>query len=83
MLKPAASLKPAQVLWTWSNGFPIQGSCVQNHWVAPRTTQASILPWLIKLVPGISWNLVVKSKLPPSSVSVVLGQFSRIHKKGP
>ena len=41
-------------------GFPIQGSRVQNHWVAPRS---------IKSVPGISGNLVVKSKLPPRSCS--------------
>ena len=29
-------------------GFPIQGSCVQNHWVAPRSTQPFILPRSIK-----------------------------------
>ena len=50
-------------------GFPIQGSRVQNHWVAPRSTQPFILPRSIKLVPGISGNLVVKSKLPPRSGS--------------
>ena len=37
---------------------------VQNHWVAPRLTQPFILPWSTKLVPEISGNLVVKSKLP-------------------
>ena len=41
-----------------------QGSRVQNHWVAPRSTQPFILPRSIKWVPGISRNLVVKSKLP-------------------
>ena len=28
-------------------GFPIQGSRVQNQWVAPRSTQPFILPRLI------------------------------------
>ena len=50
-------------------GFPIQGSRVQNHWVAPRSTQPFILPRSIKWVPGISGKLVVKSKLPPRSGS--------------
>ena len=40
-------------------------SRVQNHWVAPSSTQPFILPRSIKWVPGISGNLVVKSKLPP------------------
>ena len=48
-------------------GFPIKGSHVQNHWVAPRLTQPSIFLRLIKLVRGISGSLVVKSKLPPRS----------------
>ena len=63
-------------------GFPIQGSRVQNHWVAPRSTQPFILPWSIKWVPGISGNLVVKSKLPPRSGSVALRQMYPNHKKG-
>ena len=50
-----------------SSGFPIQESRVQNYWVAPRSTQPFILPRSIKWVPGISGNLVVKSKLPPRS----------------
>ena len=50
-------------------GYPIQGSRVQNHWVAPWSTQPLILPRSIKWVPGISGNLVVKSKLPPRSGS--------------
>ena len=29
-------------------GFLIQGSCVQNHWVALRLTQPFILPRLVK-----------------------------------
>ena len=45
-------------------GFPIQGSRVQNQWMAPRSTQPFILPRSIKWVPRISGNLVVKSKLP-------------------
>ena len=47
----------------------IQGSRVQNHWVAPRSTQPFILPRSTKWVPGISGNLVIKSKLPPLSDS--------------
>ena len=35
----------------------------------PRSTQPFILPRLIKLLPGISGNLLVKSKLPPCSGS--------------
>ena len=49
--------------------FPIQVSRVQNHWVAPRSTQPFILPRSVKWVPEISGNLVVKSKLPPRSGS--------------
>ena len=52
-------------------GFPIQGSHVQNHWVAPRSTQSFILPRSIRWAPGISGNLVVKSKLPPQSGSTL------------
>ena len=48
---------------------PIQGSRLQNHWVAPRSTQRLILLRSIKWVPGISGNLVVESKLPPRSCS--------------
>ena len=43
-------------------GFPIQGSHVQNHWLSSRSTQPFMLPSSIKLVPGISRNLVVKSE---------------------
>ena len=50
-------------------GFPIQGSRVQNHWVAPRSTQPFIFLRSIKWVPRISGKLVVKSKLPPRSGS--------------
>ena len=51
----------------WSNGlvvkvagFPIQGSQVQNHWVAPRSVQSFIFPRSIKWVPGYPGNQVVK-----------------------
>ena len=53
----------------WGTGFPIQASHVRNHWEAPRLTQPFILLRSIKLVPGISGNLVVKSKLPSWSDS--------------
>ena len=43
------------------------GSRVQKHQVAPRLTQPFILPRSIKRVPGISGDLVEKSKLPPRS----------------
>ena len=57
-------------------GFPIQGSRVQNRWVAPRSTQPFIFPRSIKWVPGISRNWVVKSKLPPrSGASLELVEF--------
>ena len=49
-------------------GFPIKGSHVQNHWVVPRSTQIFIFLKSIKLVSGMSGNLVVKSKLPPRSI---------------
>ena len=48
-------------------GFPILAVRVQTHWVVPRLTQPFILLRSIKWVPGISGNLVVKSKLPPRS----------------
>ena len=54
-------------------GFPIQGFHVQNHWVAPRLTQPSILLRSIKWVPRISGILVVKSRLPPLSGSSLEG----------
>ena len=50
-------------------GFLIQRFHVQNHWVAPRSTQSFILPMSVKWVPEVSGNLVVKSKLPPQSGS--------------
>ena len=48
---------------------PIQRSHVQNYRLAPRSTQSFVLPRSIKWLPGISGNLVVKSKLPPRSGS--------------
>ena len=47
--------------------------------MAPRSTKPFIFPRLIKWVPGISGNLVVKSKLPPRNTSVALRHH---HKKG-
>ena len=60
-----------------SNPIRIQESGVQNHWLVPRSTQPFIHPWLIKWIPGISRNLVVKSS------SVALRQFIPIHKEEP
>ena len=45
--------------------FPVQGSHVENHWMAPSSTQPFILRRSIKLVPAFYKNLVVKIKLPP------------------
>ena len=59
----------------------IQGSRVEYHWVAPRSSQPFILPRSIIWIPGISGNEVVKSKLLPRSGSVDLRQLNRIHKK--
>ena len=47
--------------------YTYKTSRVQNHWVAPRSTQPFILPSSIKWIPGISGDLVVKSKLTPPS----------------
>ena len=54
------------VLWL-RRWIPNPGVLCSNHWVAPRSTQPIILPRLIKWVPGISGNLVAKSKLLPRS----------------
>ena len=61
----------------------ILGTRVQNHMVAPRLTQPFILLRSINWVPGISRNLVVKSKMSPRSGSVALRQLNPIQKKGP
>ena len=59
----------ASTMERWSDGLVVKlldsPSRVQNHQVAPRSTQPFILLRLIKWVPGISENLVVKSKLSP------------------
>ena len=47
--------------------------------VYKTTGWSFILPRSIKWVPGISGNLVVKSKLPP----LTLRLLNPIHKKGP
>ena len=46
-------------------------------------TQSFILPSLIKRVPGISANLVLKSKLSPQCGSVTLRLLNPVYKKGP
>ena len=47
----------------WFTGFLIQRTWVQNHCVAPKSTQPFILPRSIKWVPGTPEDWVVKSKL--------------------
>ena len=63
------SLRQAILTFSEGAGFSIQGSRVQNHWVAPKLIQPFILPRSIKWVPGISVSWMVKSKLPPWSGS--------------
>lgn len=51
--------------------------------MTPSSTQPIILLRLIKLVPGISRSLVVKSKLPCQSGSLVaLRQLNAVYNKG-
>ena len=57
-------------------------SRVQNYGVPSRSTQPFILLRLLKWVPGISGNLVVKSKLSPRSGSISLRQLKPIHNQG-
>ena len=52
------------------------------YYVTPRPTQLFFLPRSIKWVPGISGELVVKSKLSPRSGCLALQQLNPIHKKG-
>ena len=47
--------------------FQSRGPVFKNHWVAPRSTQPFNLPRSIKWVPGISGDLVIKSKVPTQS----------------
>ena len=61
--------------------FPIDGSHVQNHWVAPRMTQPFILLRLMKWVQGTSGHLVVESKLSPCGDCAALRQLNPIHMK--
>ena len=44
-----------------------RGLVFKTTQVVPRSTQPFILPRSIKRVPGISGDLVVKSKVPPRS----------------
>ena len=64
-----------------ATGFLIEGSLVQNHWVAPRSTQPFILLTLGNCVRGTPGNLLVRSKLPPRSGSISLRQLIPIHEK--
>ena len=72
-------------LWIqcWSNGlagYLSEGSSVQNHWVASRSTQPYILSRSMKWVPDTPGDLVVKSKLSPHKASAALRQLNM--KKG-
>ena len=71
---PAAALEPLAHHW---NGV-VQGSWVQNQWLAPRSIQAFILQRSIKWVQGPSGDLVVKTKLSPHSGSVALRQLNKV-----
>ena len=71
----------------WSNGLVVKALVqlfyVQNHWVAPISTQPFILSRSIKWVPRISEDLLVKSKLSPCSGPVAARQLKPIQKKRP
>ena len=70
----------------WSNGlgagFSIQGSLIQNYWVAPSSSQRFILLRSIKGVPGTPADLVIKSKLSRRSGFVALRQLNKSKSKG-
>ena len=68
--------------WIKTSGI-FQASQVQNHRVASRPIQPSILLRSNKWWLRISGDLVVKSKLSPYSGSIALRQLSPIHQKGP
>ena len=55
---------------------------VQNHWVAPRSTQPFIIPRTIKGVPELPRDVTVKSKLSHRRGSVALRPLNPIHEKG-
>ena len=80
ILVPAENVLTNQFeIQRFSLRFPIQGSHVQKHWVAPRLTQSFILLRLIKSIPEISGNLLVKKCL--LEVALVLRQLNPIRKK--
>ena len=56
-------------------------SRIQNHWLVIWSTQPLILAKLIKWVPGTPWDLVIKSKLSPSSGPAAFRQLKPNHKK--
>ena len=58
-----------------------RGPSVQNDWAVLRSTQPFILPGSIKWVPGISRELVLKSKLSPRSGSVALSSWTPFKKR--
>ena len=60
----------------------IQGSRIQNYWVAPKSTQPFIVSRSIKWVTGISLDLVVKSKMSPRSRSAAFKQLNPNYIKG-
>ena len=69
--------------YAWRLRHWIQGSKVEKHWMAPRSTQPFIFWRLTKWVPATPGDLVVKSKLSPRIGYVVLRQLNPILQKGP
>ena len=57
------------------------GSQVQSHWMVLRSTQPFILLRSIKYIWKNPGDLVVTSKLSPSSDSVALRKFNIIHER--
>ena len=79
----SSQLDHGAMAWWLRRWIPNPGVHVQNHWMTPRSTKSFILPKLIKRVPRIFENLMLKSKLPPRSGSAALRQLNPIHKNRP
>ena len=67
------------MVYGYGAGFPIAGSWVQNHLLAPRLVQPILYPRSVKWVPSTPGDLVVKSKLSPYSGFVALRHLNPIH----
>ena len=73
---------PVSSRWQVRSEKAKKGWASTKYKVAPSSTQPFILSRLIKWVPGISGNLVVKSKLPPQSGTSLEGSWIPSIKRG-